>query len=98
MFSLGQILTLRLLIIFTIVFWNSLFDSSFPTQVIGFLVVELAFHSALRFMLLELFLVKVLIPCAPVVGVLCFFPLLVLPQCSSERGMLDMLPLPRLLL
>jgi hypothetical protein len=33
----------------------------------------LLFHSALRFMHLELFLVRVLIPCAPVVEVLSFF-------------------------
>jgi hypothetical protein len=47
------------------------------------LVVELAFdvravfllfHSVLRFMHLKLFLVMVLISCAPVVGVLSFFP------------------------
>jgi hypothetical protein len=54
-------------------------------QVLGFLVLELAFdisvrmivlllHSALRIMHLELFLVMVLISCAPVVGVLISFP------------------------
>jgi hypothetical protein len=36
-------------------------------------VVVLLFHSALRFAHLVLFLFKVLIPCAPVVGVLTFF-------------------------
>jgi hypothetical protein len=41
---------------------------------------------------LELFFVRVLIPCVSVVGVLSFF-LLELQQYSSERGILDMLPL-----
>jgi hypothetical protein len=35
---------LRSFIIFTIVFWNSLFDSSFSAQVFKSLVVELAFY------------------------------------------------------
>jgi hypothetical protein len=35
--------SLRSLIIFTIVFWNSLFGSSFSTQVFRSLVVALAF-------------------------------------------------------
>jgi hypothetical protein len=35
-------------------------------------MVVLLFHSALRFLHLKLFLVRVLIPCAPVVGVLTF--------------------------
>jgi hypothetical protein len=47
--------------------------------VFGSLVVELVFdgdllfHSVLRFTHLELVLVRVLIPCVPVVGVLSFF-------------------------
>jgi hypothetical protein len=69
-------------------------------QVFRSLVVELAFEGEqlsccfilhLTFTHLA-FLVRVLIPCAPVVGVLSFF-LLELQQCSSERGMLEMLPL-----
>jgi hypothetical protein len=41
---------------------------------------------------LELFLLRILIPCAPRVGVLSFF-LLELQQYSSEMGVLDVLPL-----
>jgi hypothetical protein len=64
----------------------------------GSLVVELAFDGErLRFWNLELFLVRVLILYAPGVGILRFF-LLVLQQCSSERGMLDILPLAGFLL
>jgi hypothetical protein len=47
---------------------------------------------------LELFLVRVLAPYAPVVGVLWIFSLLVLQQYFSERDMLDMLPLAEFLL
>jgi hypothetical protein len=36
-------------------------------------VVVLLFHSVLRFIHLELFLVRVLSPCAAAVGVLSFF-------------------------
>jgi hypothetical protein len=45
----------------------------------------------IRFTHLELFLARVFISCAPIVGVLSFL-LLVLHQCFSERGILDMLP------
>jgi hypothetical protein len=36
-------------------------------------VVVLLFHSVLRFTYVELFLVRFLVPYAPVAGVLCFF-------------------------
>jgi hypothetical protein len=55
------------------------------------------FHCALKCMYLKLFLVGVLIPYAPLVEVLSFL-LLVLQQCSSERGMLNMLALAMFLL
>jgi hypothetical protein len=47
-------------------------------------------------MYLELFLVRVLVLCAPVVGVLRFF-LLEFQQCFSERAILDILSLAALL-
>jgi hypothetical protein len=48
---------------------------SLVIELIGFWwrVVVLLFHSALGFMHLELFWLRVLIPCAPVIGVLSFF-------------------------
>jgi hypothetical protein len=45
----------------------------------------------------EIVLVRVLIPCSPEIGVFEFF-LLELQQYSSERGMLDILPLAGFLL
>jgi hypothetical protein len=84
MFSLRSdtnvcISSLRSLIIFTIVFWNSLFNRSSFMQMSGSLVVNwLLMESdclavSLRFTHLELFLVKVLIPCVFVIGVVSFF-------------------------
>jgi hypothetical protein len=51
----------------------------------------LLFHFALRFTHLELFWASVLIPCAPLVGVLGFF-LLECQQFASEMNWLETLP------